>query len=463
MPSLTARELRRVHIGGLLVTPTPRPDADVARSAMAKAMWRILPLILLAYVVAYMDRVNVSFASLQMNDDLKFSATIYGLGGGLFFLGYALFEVPSSMMLVRFSAPQWIARIMITWGLLAAGMMFVHTPLQFYVLRFLLGMAEAGFFPSVIYYFSGWFPMAWRGRAVSRIYVASSLASIVMGGISGGLLGLDGTAGLRGWQWLFLVQGLPAVVLGLILLRFLPSAPATVPWLEEREKAWIHQELARDTALIGAPVRHNLLAAFANPKVLLFGMIGGLGNAAGNGLALSAPAVLGVGAKLDTLHIGYLVSSGGILGVLCVLFAGWNSDRTGDRLREACAYTIVLAGALLLMGVASKPALVIAGYLLFAATFFTMGVLVVSSWADVLHVRQLAVGGAAINTLWQIGAFLSPYAWGVAKDATGDYRAGLIGASAVAVAAALLILYVRARVMSERRERALRQPPALLA
>src|SRR4029079_2289434 len=175
MPPLTGSELRSV------MDPTPDPDGTIARSAMAKDMWRILPLILLAYVIAYMDRVNVSFASLQMNDDLKFSATVYGLGGGLFFLGYALFEVPSSMMLARFSARQWIARIMITWGLLAAGMMFVRTPLHFYVLRFLLGVAEAGFFPSVIYYFAGWFPMAYRGRAVSRIYIASSLASVVMG------------------------------------------------------------------------------------------------------------------------------------------------------------------------------------------------------------------------------------------------------------------------------------------
>jgi ACS family tartrate transporter-like MFS transporter len=445
------------------VNPTQQPDETVARSAMVKAMWRILPLILLAYVIAYMDRVNVSFASLQMNDDLKFSATIYGLGGGLFFLGYALFEVPSSLMLVRFSAPQWIARIMITWGLLAAGMMLVRTPLQFYVLRFLLGVAEAGFFPSVIYYFSRWFPMAWRGRAVSRIYIASSLASIVMGGISGALLGLDGTAGLRGWQWLFLVQGLPAVFMGLILLRFLPAAPATVSWLEEPEKAWIHRELARDAALIGAPVRHNLLAAFANPKVLLLGTIGFLGNGAGNGLALSAPAMLGAGTRLDTSHIGYLVSFGGILGVACVLFAGWNSDRTGDRLRDACGYTIVVAGALLLIGVASTPALVIVGYLLFAASWFTMGVVLVASWADVLHIREVAVGSAAINTLWQIGSFLSPFGWGVAKDATGNFRAGLIGASVLAMSEALLILYLRARVMSERRERALGPSPALVA
>ena len=181
---------------------------------MTKAMWRVVPLILLAYLMAYMDRVNVSFASLQMNSYLKFSASIYGLGAGLFFLAYALFEVPSSLMLRRYSAPQWIARIMFTWGLLAAGMMFVSTPMQFYVMRFLLGAAEAGFFPSVIYYFSGWFPMAWRGRAVSRIYIASSFASVVMGSISAGLLGLDGRGGLQGWQWLFLVQGLPAALMG---------------------------------------------------------------------------------------------------------------------------------------------------------------------------------------------------------------------------------------------------------
>ena len=441
----------------------PQSDDAIGRSAMTKAMWRILPLILLAYMVAYIDRVNVSFASLQMNDDLKFSATIYGLGGGLFFLGYALFEVPSSLMLARFSAPQWIARIMITWGLLAAGMMFVQTPLHFYVMRFLLGVAEAGFFPSVIYYFAGWFPMAFRGRAVSRIYVASSLAAVVMGAISSRLLGLDGMAGLRGWQWLFLVQGLPGVLLGLILLRFLPDAPATAPWLADREKEWIRRELARDAALIGAPVRHNLLAAFANPKVLLLGSLGFLTNGAGGGLLLSAPAVLIAGAGLDTTQVGFLVSLGGALGVVCIVIAGWNSDRHGDRLRDAFVLTVVIAAALLLLGVAKTPALAVTGYLLFSATVFTAGMLLISTWADVLHARQLAVGGAAINTLWQIGSFLSPYAWGVTKDATGSFRAALIGASVVVVVEALVILYVRTRVMSERGERAaaLEQPLAV--
>src|SRR5216110_3997974 len=154
-----------------------QPDDAVGRSAMTKAMWRILPLILLAYMVAYIDRVNVSFASLQMNDDLHFSATVYGLGGGLFFLSYALLEVPSNLLLVRFGARRWIARIMLTWGLLAAGMMFVKTPMQFYVMRFLLGAAEAGFFPGVVYYLMQWFPAEHRGRAISRFYVALPLSS----------------------------------------------------------------------------------------------------------------------------------------------------------------------------------------------------------------------------------------------------------------------------------------------
>ena len=416
-------------------------------------MWRIVPLILLAYLMAYMDRVNISFASLQMNSDLKFSASIYGLGGGLFFLAYALFEVPSSLMLRRYSAPQWISRIMITWGLLAAGMLFVRTPMQFYVMRFLLGAAEAGFFPSVIYYFSSWFPMAWRGRAVSRIYIASGLGSVVMGSVSAGLLGLDGRFGLRGWQWLFLAQGLPAVLLGLILLWLLPRAPLTVRWLTDPERTWIQRELARDAAAIGAPVRHTLWSALRSPMVLLLGAAGLLGNGAGNGLILSAPTVLSIRAGLETQAMGHLVTVGGILGVIGILFVGWYSDRHGDRLRDAFLCAIICMTGLILIAVAPTPIFVMIGYLLFAATFFTGGVLIMSSWADVLHPRQLAVGAAAINTLWQIGSFVSPYGFGLARDATGGFTLGLVGSAAVAGAQGLLILHVRARVASERRAR----------
>jgi ACS family tartrate transporter-like MFS transporter len=430
-------------------------DVAPERSAMSKSLWRILPLILLAYLFAFMDRVNVSFAAVQMNDDLKFSATIYGLGGGLFFLGYALFEVPSNLLLVRFGARQWIARIMFTWGILAAGMMFVQTPLQFYILRFLLGVAEAGFFPGVIYYFSGWFPMAWRGRAVSRFYVASPLASVVMGGISGWLLALDGTAGLRGWQWLFLIQGLPAALIGLILLRCLPDAPQTVSWLTTPEKAWIQSELAREAALIGQPARRTVLAPFANPLVQLLGAIGFLLIGAITTLILSAPAVLAATTDLDLRHIGYLVSAGGILGATVMLAAGWHSDWRGDRFRDALVCTLIMAGGFLAIGLSSTVMIVIIGYLAFAAVCHAIPMLLSSAWADVLCARELAVGAAAINTMSQIGAFAMPFIWGMAKDATGSFQAGLMGLSVATAMLAALILYVRGRVAAGRRARTL--------
>ena len=286
------------------------PGETVGRAAMGKAFWRILPLIGLAYLFAYMDRVNVGFAAAQMNHHRNFSATIYGLGGGLFFLAYALFAIPSNLMLVRFGARQWIALTMIVWGLLSAGMMFVQTPLQFYVLRFLLGVAEAGFYPGVIYYFAGWFPPCHRSRAVSRFFVASPLASVVMGGVSGWLLALDQHAGLQGWQWLFLVQGLPTVLVGLMVLRYLPETPAKVAWLTPTEKNWIQHELEREQARIGEPSGRNVIAAFRNPRVLLLGLIGFLLIGTVTTIILNAPLILQGATGLDAKSVGYLVGLG---------------------------------------------------------------------------------------------------------------------------------------------------------
>ena len=420
-------------------------EADVAigNRMTGKAMWRILPLILIAYLFAYMDRVNVSFASLQMNRDLGFSATIYGLGGGLFFLGYAMFEVPSNMMLVRFGARKWIARIMISWGLLSAGMMFVHTPWQFYTMRFLLGVAEAGFYPGVITYFSHWFPTECRGRAISRFYVAGPLASVVMGAISSGLLGLDGTAGLRGWQWLFLVQGLPAVAIAFVLLRFLPDTPRHVAWLSEAEKTWIETRLAHEAAMIGEPASSHPLAAFANPMVWLIGGLGFLIIGATITMVLSSPAVLIAATGWSAGRIGAVVSIGGLIGAGVILVTGAYSDRTGDRFGVAFIMSLVMAVAFVVIGLAPSAVAVIAAYFAFAAVCFTIPMVTSSAWAEVLHPRQLAVGCAAINTISQIGAFSMPYAWGAAKDATGSFRAGLIGLAGVAIALALVVAYVR--------------------
>ena len=420
---------------------------------MSKAFWHIAPLLLAAYLCAYMDRVNVGFAALQMNVDLEFSATIYGLGGGLFFLGYALLEIPSNLMLVRYGARRWIARIMMTWGLLAAGMMFIRTPLHFYVMRFLLGVAEAGFYPGIIYYLSGWFPMAHRGRAISHFYVAVPLASVVMGGVSGDLLALGGHGGLRGWQWLFLVEGLPSVAIGLLLLCYLPDQPATAAWLAEPERSWITSALEREGELIGKPAGHSLFAVFANPAIPPLAMIGFLTNGAVITLSLSAPIVLtaatGFGAKL----VGTIVSVGGLIGAVMILLVGRAADHWGERLWLAVICATLVAGSCAVLAAATQPALVIAAYLGFAGACFSLMMLMTTSWTDMLHARELAVGLAALNTAAQVGAFVMPYLWGRARDATGSYRVGLIGLVVASLLSIALIIMVRVKVHLRRQRR----------
>ncbi len=218
-------------------------DHAIGVSAQRKAAIRLLPIISIGYGLAYMDRINISFASLRMNSDLHFSATVYGLGAGLFFIGYALCEVPSNLLLLRFGPKRWLARIMLTWGLLAAAMMFVRTPWQFYGVRLLLGMAEAGFFPGVIYYLTLWFPAKMRARAVSRFYIALPLSSVLMGAVAGWLMGLQGTLGLAGWQWLFLVEGLPAALFSFVFLWMLPDGPMQAEWLTVEERMWLKRQL----------------------------------------------------------------------------------------------------------------------------------------------------------------------------------------------------------------------------
>jgi len=422
------------------------PLAEVARSAIAKASWRIIPLLSLGYLVAYMDRVNIGFASVRMNADLHFSEIVYGIGGGLFFLSYALFEVPSNLLLMKFGARRWIARIMISWGVLAMAMMLVATPLQFYLVRFLLGVAEAGFFPGVVYYMAHWFPLAQRGRAISRFYVAGPLTSVVMGAISGALLGLDGRGGLHGWQWLFLVEGLPAVMMGFVILLLLPEAPATARWLSDPEKDWLTAELAGDAARLGPPQPHHLLAALRDPMVLRLGMIGFLSISTFYALTLSAPKVLIAGTGWDVTHVGYLVGLGGVLGAASMLVTGWMTDRARDRFPVLLACTALLATAYAALGIGGSPTVVIGAYLLYATAWTPVTSSQVQLWADVLPIRKLAVGCAAINSMSQIGAAISPWLWGWARDATGGYGLALGVMAAAMLLAVLLILLLRARV-----------------
>src|SRR6201996_3640681 len=242
-----ASPVEEVHLAVLRPPLVPAQDEEaVGRSALRKASLRLLPLIAIGYGIAYMDRINIGLAALQMNRDLHFSASVYGFGAGLFSIGYALCEIPSNLALYRFGARRWIARIMLTWGLLAMGMMFVQTPPQFYAVRFVLGMAEAGFFPGIMFYLLQWFPDNLRARAISRFYCASPLVAIANGLLAGPLMSLQGKLGLRGWQWLFLLEGFPAVLLSVVFLLRLPNTPDEARWLSSRERAWLKARLAAD-------------------------------------------------------------------------------------------------------------------------------------------------------------------------------------------------------------------------
>jgi ACS family tartrate transporter-like MFS transporter len=420
-------------------------DETLERSTLLKASWRLLPLIGVAYCVAYMDRVNIGFAAATMNRDLNFSATAYGLGGGLFFLSYALLEVPSNLLLVRFGARRWLARIMFTWGLLAMGMLFVRTPMQFYVMRFLLGAAEAGFFPGVIYYISIWFPAQHRGRAISRFYIALPLSSVLMGAIAGTLLGLNGRLGLAGWQWLFLIEGMPAIVLSIVFITFLPDGPAKAPWLTDPEKDWLSRRLASDAALLSEPVDHSLRRAITNPVVLGFGLVNFLHLGAMYALTLSAPMYLDQTTHLGPARVGYLIAAAGLLGAVSMMFNGWHSDHSRERYFHlagaialtACGYAVIWASV--------TPLVTIVGYLLCITSYHAVGGVLWLAPSERLHPRSAAAGVAAINSIGMMGSFIAPFAWGLAKDRTGSFHAALSCLPVLALIGAAVVLSLRPR------------------
>ena len=413
---------------------------------MAKAAWRIIPFLGLGYLCSYLDRLNVSFAATQMNVDLKFSGTVYGLGGGFFFLTYALLEIPSGIVMPRVGARRWIVRIMVSWGLISACMMFVRTPLQFYVMRLLLGAAEAGFWPTCLYYLASWFPAAYRGRAVSRFYCFFGVSMIVGGTMSSWLLGLDGLAGLRGWQLLFLIEGLPTVVLGMAMFWLLPDSPTSARWLNEDERSWLIAEHAAENDQLAAGTHVPVLHALREPVVLQLSAIACLTLGGSIGFALVTPQILINGTGLDVQHVGYLISVAGIMNVLGMLGSGWHSDRLGSRFGHLFGSTLLVAAAFVVMGHATSPSVLITSYL--AESFFwpalTLSTYLVA--ADVVECRMVAVAVACINTLAQLGAFVVPIIWGISKDSTGSYQFGLTLLPLLFLVSAVITLSMRSRM-----------------
>jgi MFS transporter, ACS family, tartrate transporter len=417
------------------------------RALYAKISWRLIPYMFLLYIVAYMDRVNVGFAAMDMQRDLHFSNTVYGTGAGIFFLGYALCDLPSSLILRRVGTRIWIARIMISWGVVSACMVWMRSPGSFYLLRFLLGVAEAGFVPGMLLYLTFWFPSHERARAVAKFMTATSLAGVVGGPLSSALLKLNGVAGLSGWQWLFLFEGVPTVLVGISVLFVLKDGPDVANWLTPDERIWLKSELQKDQERYGAAQHHNLLDAFRLPAVWLLAgvyiiiqigvyivnlwmplILSGLSHGDGSGDASLI-------ARYSTLPY--------LLAAIVTVVVGWSSDRSNERRGH-------LAGC---MGLAALGFAWAARADSISVALCAMSLVAIGLWSTMgpfwaLTTRMIggaaAAGGVAMITMiGALGGFVGPYVTGRLRDATHSFAGGLYLISGLALVAAMLSLTVR--------------------
>jgi MFS family permease len=417
---------------------------DEVERTYRKVFFRLIPLLFLCYVISYIDRVNISFAKLQFMHDLGFSESTYGLGAGLFFIGYVLFEVPSNLWMQRVGARRTLLRIMFAWGLASSLMMFVRTPTQFYAMRFLLGVTEAGFFPGIIFYLGCWFPGARRARVIAFLMMATAVAGIVGGPMSGFIMTrLAGVGGLPGWQWLFLLEGVPAVTLGIFAFFFLGDSPADVRWLSGREKALISRELLVDETSKHSGHLDGLRGALANPRVYLAAIVYFAVMMPFNAIGFWAPTIirdLGVANVLDVGLLSALVFIAAAIGTYVV---GASSDRMMERRWHVAGSAAVTALAFALLPAASHN-VTIGVCLLALAAAASYGCFVVF-WT-IPHTflpRSSAAGGIAmITSLGGTGGFVSPAFVGWTKMQTGSAEFGLIGLAVVLMAGVVLMLIV---------------------
>ena len=411
---------------------------------MRKAQLRLLPLLFFAYMIAIIDRANISFAAQTMNADLGFSASVFGFAGGIFFVSYALLEVPSNMLMMRFGTRLWVTPIMISWGVISAAQMFVTTPMQFYALRFLLGAAEAGFFPAILYYASLWFPAQWRGRVISRFYVAQPVTQIVMGLVSGPILGLEGVSGLHGWQWLFLLEACPAVLMGIIIWRFLPDAPG---WLAPDERRWLTGTIAAEAS--SSTAHTSVFKAISDPRLLMFGIIWFLCTGGLNAYLVTMQLILAEKTGFSANSVGQLTAVCGIVGVIMLLGVSARSDQRQERFWHVILPWAVGAGAFIALAVSNLQVVAIIAAVLIAATILPVHSVFYAALTEGLHERHRAVSIAAVNTFGQFGSFLATSGFGVARDATGSYSAGLAAIAAGAVVSIVLLNSLRLKTVAK--------------
>lgn len=425
-------------------SPSIQAAVEADERLFRKAFWRLVPLLFICYVVNYMDRVNIGYAQLQMKSDLGFSDAIYGLGAGIFFAGYFLFEVPSNLLLRRIGARLTMARIMLCWGLASMLTMFVTTPWQFYVVRFLLGVFEAGFFPGIVLYLTFWFPAQRRARVVAVFMLATVTAGILTGPLSGAILqGLHGARGLQGWQWMFLLEGLPAVLLAVVVLKALPDGPRQASWLSDAEKQALQQAVQAEE---GAPQDHGLRAALADRRIWLLSFIAFCVLWGAYMLSFWTPMLIkGLGVE-DLKQIGLYSVIPNVLALAPMLWWGRRSDRHGERhWHFAVAAAAGSLGLLLTTMTGHSLALTLA-----ALTLAGWGIVAALPvfWATataLLPGSAAAAGIALISSLANLAGLLSPVVVGALKTQTGDFMAGLYLSAALLLSGAIAMLLLAAR------------------
>ncbi|MBZ7226492.1 MFS transporter [Klebsiella grimontii] len=400
---------------------------ELYTSTLKKLNSKIIPFVIICYFVANLDKTNISIAALQMNADLGLTASMYGLGVGMFYISYIIFEIPSNVIMTRIGARIWIARIMITWGIVSAGMSLVHTPTQLYVMRFLLGMAEAGFTPGIIYYISCWFPKSNRARAMSFFYMGSVLASIIGLPISGFILNMHGIADIAGWRWLFAIEGIPAIILGVMVLWLLPSSPEKAHWLTGSEKEWLVSQLEEDNRNVMVNKNHSWLSALKNKVVLLLSLVWFLQAFGSIGITLFLPLILkSIASEQSNFVISLLSAVPFIFACLFMYLNGRHSDLTKERSLHM-GLPLILAGVSLGVAIYSDNLLI--SYILLVLTVGFNFALTPVFWA-VTTEKLAGVAAAAsiafINTIANFVGLGLPPVIGKIKDVTHSYHYGLL-------------------------------------
>jgi len=421
---------------------------DIEVQTIARVTTRLVPFLILCYFIAYLDRVNVGFAALTMNKDLNLTATEYGIGAGIFFLAYFVFEVPSNLLLDRFGARKWIARIMFTWGILSGMMAFIpqiaaatgfSSTSVFYTIRILLGVAEAGFFPGIIFFLTLWFPSVYRGRVIGYFMAAIPLSSVIGSPISGFLLGLGGADGLAGWQWLFIIEAVPALLLSVAVFYYLTDRPADATWLAPEQRTWLTTRMEQESRVRRQAQHFSTLQALGDTRVLLLAFVY-FGCVAGNySLSFFLPQIVR-DFGLSFAMTGVVTAIPYAVGAVGMIWWSRKSDRTGER-REHVGLAALVAGAgIAASTIISDPtgkmiALSVAGFGIFAVlpVFWTLPTTFLTGTA--------AAGGIAIiNSIGNLSGFAGPFVMGTVKDATGTYTVGLLAVAATVFLAMLVAL-----------------------